>query len=119
MKYSLRNLMPKRSWFQFSLKTMLLATTLIAGALGAGLAFHSHQQFCWSRAVHYIEELVASGCLDRAFWEADDPNLTAEQRAAVRLDEFNGHFANQWDHARWRPWERLWIDETPPLDSSP
>jgi hypothetical protein len=33
MKYSLRSLMPKRRWFQFSLKTLLLAVVVMAAAL--------------------------------------------------------------------------------------
>ena len=110
---------PKRRWYQFSLKTLLVVVTVVAGVLGAGLALQSHQHFCWSRAVHYIDESVDDGTLDRVFWKANDPRLTAEQRAAVRLDEFNIRLANQWDHAQWYPWERLWIDETPPPKDTP
>lgn len=118
MKYSLRSLMPKRSWFQFSIKTMMAATTLIALALWVGLAYRSHQQFCWSKAVHYVEEMVKSRCVDRVYWPYN-PNLTAEQRDTVRLDQFHVRMGNQWDHAQWRPWERLWIDETPPPKEAP
>ena len=68
---------PKRRWYQFSLKTMLVVLTLVSGGLGAGIAIRSHQQFCWARAVHYIEESVKSVSLDRVFWP-NNPNLTAE-----------------------------------------
>jgi hypothetical protein len=40
MKYSLRSLMPKRSWFQFSLKTMLVAMTLICLGPGGYVSYH-------------------------------------------------------------------------------
>jgi hypothetical protein len=43
MKNSLRSLMPKRSWFQFSLKAMMLGMTLVSVPL-AWLA-HDHNEF--------------------------------------------------------------------------
>jgi hypothetical protein len=39
MKYSLRSLMPKRSWFQFSLKTLFVLLTAAALLLGWRLDF--------------------------------------------------------------------------------
>ena len=109
---------PKRRWYQFSLKTVLASVTLVAGVLGAGLAFRGHQQFCWSRAVHYLEIMVDRRDWERVYWP-NNPNLTAEHRDTVRLDDFHVRLANQWDHAQWYPWERLWIDETPPPKEAP
>jgi hypothetical protein len=39
MKYSLRSLMPKRRWFQFRLKTILVAPTLFAVGLGGRIEY--------------------------------------------------------------------------------
>jgi len=49
MKYSLRNLVPKRSWFQFSLRTLLATVTVVCILLGRidylrrKAAFHSDE----------------------------------------------------------------------------
>jgi hypothetical protein len=46
MKYSLRSLMPKRSWFQFSLKTLFIATALAS----LPLCWWNHRSFCQHQA---------------------------------------------------------------------
>jgi hypothetical protein len=60
MKYSLRSLMPKRSWFQFSLKTLLVVMTLfgvVLGRFGYVLERARHHE---AEAVRITSELSAA-----------------------------------------------------------
>ena len=86
---------PKRRWCQFSLRTLLVVTTLSA----LPLCWWNHRSFCLRRIEFYSS--VSLG--------ADTP-----WQQAVRRIEFHQHTADAYQRAIWRPWLRLWIDETPP-----
>jgi hypothetical protein len=88
MKYSLRSLMPKRSWFQFSLKTMLVGMTALC--IGP-LSFVANERSKAKRqkaAVEAIEKLGGSVEYDRTV----PPRLATMRQ--ILGDESFGNVAN-------------------------
>jgi hypothetical protein len=57
MKYSLRSLMPKRSWFQFSLKTVMVGMTMLCIGPGGYVAYQQSKARSQKAAVEAIEKL--------------------------------------------------------------
>ena len=85
---------PKRRWYQFSLRAVLVLITLCA----LTLCWWNHRSFCLRRG----EELSTV-------------SLNAEMKYddAVRQILFQQQTATEYRRAIWQPWLRLWIDERP------
>jgi hypothetical protein len=148
---------PKRRWYQFSLRMLLVAVTL--AAIGSG--WWNHRSVCLEQCRIHAERNAA--CAKKLFggpfstdtkddgWEIwgmvascsgsnEDWRYTlksaktsngydrwvisvesgklpaAEDQIKAEMD-CEGEKADEYFHAIWRPWERLWIDESPPSDS--
>ena len=85
---------PKRRWYQFSLRALLVLMTLSA----LMLCWWNHRSFCLLRA-----EKLSTVSLD-AEMKYDD---------AVHQILFQQRTATEYRRAVWQPWLRLWIDERP------
>ncbi len=100
----------KRRWYQFSLKTLLVAVTVAAIGMGTGAGWWNHRQFCRERADQHVKG-------DHLLFGAEllDWNRPEERRGWAKAGRnYHQRLANDYEHAIWRPWERFWIDETPP-----
>jgi hypothetical protein len=83
---------PKRRWYQFSLRALLVLITLCA----LSLCWWNHRSFCLRRA-----EELSTVSLD-AEMKYDD---------AVHQILFQQRMASEYRRAVRQPWLRLWIDD--------
>ncbi len=101
------NAKPKRRWYQFSLGALLTLVTLCCLVLPA---WQSHRAFCLSQSERFrplsdrIELIILGGY---------EPEEAFQHR--MELEERQRQTAAAYRHALWYPWERLWIDNPPPL----
>ncbi|MFN0021390.1 MAG: hypothetical protein ACKVP0_24330 [Pirellulaceae bacterium] len=155
MKFTIRDLVPKRRWFQFNLRTLFVVLTLFC----VGSAWWNHRSFCLEQIRFHADR--NESCARRVFhgivakddltsvegvvsfggstdgwgyllqvsptssgyrrWtvtlEADKTPPISEQQIKTEMDR-EAELADQYFHALWRPWERLWIEDrqtaTPP-----
>jgi hypothetical protein len=117
------NAKPKRRWYQFSVLTLLMFITAVAAVVGSAQAWRSHRRFCIERTTYHGEmhskamvgslsfpnfELSVDEQIERQ--EAESAYLKEKRRYHLRLN-------NAYYDAIWRPWERIWIDESSPPES--
>jgi len=125
MKYSLR---PKRSWFQFSLKTLLVGMTAVGLVLGIGgrasyltqrAEFHDAE---WLRCIDSMIEIYhqkhgAKAIDQKSFEELMGPDGTTRIRQLVAQSERHKVIAEDCRRAVFRPW--VIVDETIATEASP
>jgi hypothetical protein len=110
---------PKRRWLQFSLRTLLIAVTLAALALG----WWKHRDHCLERArVHDWERLacliqgtieVSSGWEDELPSQPVDSVKVADQDRLVKLSKRHEETSAAFRLAVWLPWLQWSINEPP------
>ena len=121
---------PKRRWYQFSLRTLLLAMTFAGIVFGTVLPWRVHRQFCLSRAELHRSKLLdyqgedvqfVSGLLgtDEEVLALLSAQMKAKYERLKKQDESHKALASAYEHAVWFPWERLWIDDSLPPDERP
>ncbi|MFN0017665.1 MAG: hypothetical protein ACKVP0_05350 [Pirellulaceae bacterium] len=103
---------------KYSLRSMMIAVTLVCVALGAVVAWQSHSQFCLNQANAHeaAYRIVVSG--------GSYVNMSQEEVAAAqaemweriaRENKIHERLEKEYRLAVWRPWMRFWIiDEVAP-----
>jgi hypothetical protein len=108
MKYSLRSLMPKRSWFQFSLRTLLVVMTLAALLTGRityvqrMADFHRTERVKVQKHRNYLRTV----------------SFHTPPKEWSRLESMEARHAQlvtEYQRAVWQPWMLV---QEPPLQSS-
>ncbi len=100
----------KNRRYQFSL-------FVITTAAAVGAAWLSHRSYClrqWSRYEQAGDRIVLEGSLGPNATEADRQAWKRKMAYEALLRDHPSRLAKQYRHAIWFPWERLWIDESPP-----
>lgn len=109
--------MHNRRWYQFNLRGLFAIITVVA----LGSAWMNHWSYCRQRWSHFVQanDSVALGYKPAAQRSSKDSKAwLLEMDRIDQWREHNVRMAEAYRRAIWRPWERLWIDETPP-DRSP
>lgn len=113
--------MPKRSWFQFSLKGLLILVTAVAILLGWRLAFLKRQA-AFHRSERDLHQSEMNRCLEiskKRSWEIIEGSGNQEDLDSARVDlkkqvelfNFHRDLEFSYSQAIYRPW--MLIDETP------
>ena len=91
---------------KYSVRSLMIVVTLAAVAAGAVGACRGHRQFCRERSnFHYdIAAKSTEELYNYRFPDGEQERWKAKIDSHCRLGEI-------YDHAIWRPWERLWIDD--------
>jgi len=102
---------------KYSLRSLMIVVTLVATCIGVVTGWWNHRRFCREQAFKHVKASA------HAFYDLAlraDTNLTSEEKKLLGLkNDYHTRLANAYDHAVWRPWERMWIDESPPEGMSP
>ena len=119
MKYSLRSLMPKHRWFQFSLKAMFIVLTLGGVSLGCW----NNYRYCVHKAVDHHTEACKWWLGVHFVYTGSESDESLKQRSKIsetcsQHRKYHEQLEVAYKAAAWRPWERLWIDETP-METTP
>ena len=86
---------PKRRWFQFSLRTLLVVPLLVGVTIGL---WGCHRDYCLNQA--------------RIHSQQSEPSTGARSSTALRENRIRHQIvAEQYRFAVWMPWQLLWIDE--------
>lgn len=101
---------PKLRWYQFNLRGLFAIITVVALGTAAGIAWRSHQQFCREQANKHTS--IAEN--EWQNWYSIPLPTLEQNKQQIALMDYHQRQIRAYDHAIWRPWERLWIDETPP-----
>jgi hypothetical protein len=117
MKYS-------NSGMKYSLRSLMIEITLVAVIAGVFVAWRDHRVICLERAAYHrsnIVKLSDSITLVPALYGVDEGE---ESKLRDVLAQFEAEYNKQrlenasheakdsaYQHAVWRPWERLWIDD--------
>ncbi|MCE9528754.1 MAG: hypothetical protein K8R36_22130 [Planctomycetales bacterium] len=110
MKFSLCRISPKVRWYQFSLRTLLLAITAIT--VVCGLA--SNYRFCMLQAEFHREResrLYIAGYFPARYLMAPNPELDKFISERMESSEDHRRLKVAYLLAAWRPWYRLSIDD--------
>ena len=95
----------------------MIVVTLVAACIGVVTGWWNHRKFCRERAFTHVEASAL------AFYDLElraDRNHTSEEKKQLGLkNDYHNRLANAYDHAIWRPWERMWIDESLPEGMTP
>ena len=91
---------PKLRWYQFSLRTLMVAAAVVALAA----TWWNHRNYCLTRArEHDLSTLPILTSPARAF-------RSVPREETMRLERHR-RMAGEYRRAVWLPWERLWIDD--------
>lgn len=121
---------PKRRWYQFSLRGLLLATALVGLVLGIALPWRAHCRYCLERSAFHNSKLVnyegedlqwISGLFgtDEEIKKMLTTKMENKREILKKQDDGHKALAAAYEHAVWRPWERYWIDDSLPPDQRP
>jgi hypothetical protein len=116
-RFSIRELMPKRRWFQFSLGTALLVMTLT----GVSLGWSNNYRFCKQKAADHHTEACWLWLGGHFVTTGSESEESLKQRSKISEScshrrEYHEQLKSAYEAAAWRPWERLWIDDKPPVE---
>ena len=92
MKFSIRDLLPKRRWFQFSVKTLIVVITLVGIVFGR---------------VAYLRHMAEFHRREAERWslQLKGPILNGRDKDyPTRVFDYHGRLWLDYSHAAYRPW---------------
>lgn len=104
---------PKRRWYQFSLRSMLVLMLALGLGFGGYTAWQRHRHYCISQCYRLMDDVAEDGGFAFSLQETEEPCSPDELRELEAVNQQRDKVAREYVSAIYQPWERFWMSREP------